>query len=99
LATARDAALHTAVEHLREGVQIISFDWTYLYLNDAAARQAQRPIDDLLGRTMMACYPGIETTPLFATLRRVMETRRSEHAITEFTFPTSERRWPSNPEH
>jgi len=93
LATARDAALHTALEHLREGVQIISFDWTYLYLNDAAARQAQRPIDDLLGRTMMACYPAIETTPLFATLRRVMETRRSEHAITEFTFPTSERRW------
>jgi hypothetical protein len=58
-----EATLYPAITHLREGVQMIGFGWTYLCLNETAAKQGQRVVTALLGQTMMACYPGIETTP------------------------------------
>jgi signal transduction histidine kinase/ActR/RegA family two-component response regulator len=82
-----------SVDGLLEGVQIIAFDWTYRYLNGAAARHGQRDVKDLVGRTMMACYPGIEHTPVFATMRRVMDSRQAERVRNEFTYPSGESRW------
>jgi hypothetical protein len=84
--------LRVAVDHLREGVQIIGPDWRYLYLNAAATQHGQCPAEDLLDRTMMECYPGIEDTEVFRSLARVMETRRSETFQNEFVFPSGERR-------
>ncbi|MDO9019623.1 MAG: ATP-binding protein [Myxococcales bacterium] len=75
------------VESLLEGCQVIGFDWRYLYVNDAVVQQGQRAREDLLGRTMMECYPGIDETPMFATLRRCMEERSHERLENEFTFP------------
>jgi signal transduction histidine kinase/ActR/RegA family two-component response regulator len=74
-------------------VQVIGFDWTYRYLNAAAAAHGQRGVTDLVGRTMMSCYPGIERTPVFAVLRRVMQTRQPERLRNEFTYPSGESRW------
>jgi hypothetical protein len=61
-----------ALDCLQEGFQIIGFDWTYVYVNPAAARHGRRPARELIGRPMAAEYPGIERTPLFALLRRCM---------------------------
>jgi PAS domain S-box-containing protein len=68
-----DAAdLHAALDAMREGLQIIDRDWRYAYVNDAAAAHGRRPREELLGRTMMECFPGIEATEVFAVLRRCM---------------------------
>ena len=40
-----------------EGCQIIDFDWRYLYVNDAAAKQGRKKKQELLGYTMMQVYP------------------------------------------
>ena len=93
MATASDEALRISIEHLLEGVQIIAVDWTYLYVNETAARQGQRAVDELIGHTMMSCYPGIEHTELFAVLKHVMETRRPERMINEFVYPKGDRHW------
>lgn len=85
--------LRIAVDHLREGIQVIGHDWRYLYLNQAAAAHGLRTVDELLGRTMEECYPGIEETALFQALKRVMETRRSERLQNEFEYPGGERGW------
>src|SRR5688572_19818573 len=71
--TSRQAALHVAIEHLREGLQVLGFGWTYLYVNETAARHGHKPVHELLGRTITSCYPGIEHTEAFAAMRRVME--------------------------
>lgn len=81
------------LDHLREGCQIIDFDWRYRYVNEAAARQGRQSKDALLGRTMMEAYPGIEKTPLFSVLQRCMHTRTSEKAINEFQYPDGVRGW------
>jgi len=76
-----------------EGCQIIGFDWRYLYVNAAAAAQGRSTPQALIGRTMMEAYPGIETTPVFAVLRRCMDTRRAEHIENEFAFAGGASGW------
>ncbi|HUF48690.1 MAG TPA: ATP-binding protein [Vicinamibacterales bacterium] len=90
---AADQAVRLSVDGLLEGVQVVGYDWTYRYVNAAAARHGQRTVDELVGRTMMACYPGIETTPVFAALQRVMSSRRREQVRNEFHFPGGDSRW------
>jgi PAS domain S-box-containing protein len=84
---------HEVLDWMTEGFQIIDRDWRYVYLNDAAARHAQRAKDQLLGRTMMDCYPGIESTEVFGRLQRCMETRQPQSMENEFTYPDGSTRW------
>lgn len=85
--------IRRALDCLQEGFQIIGFDWTYLYLNPAAARHGRRPARELIGRSIKEEYPGIESTPLFAVLRRCMDTRVTEVVENRFTFPDGTTRW------
>jgi PAS domain S-box-containing protein len=85
--------LRHALDSLREGFQIIGFDYRYLYVNpEAAAHGRQRP-EELIGRTMEECYPGIEQTPLFGELKRCMTTRTGSVFENQFVFPDGTQRW------
>jgi PAS domain S-box-containing protein len=77
----------SALENLREGCQIVDRNWRYLYLNAAAAQHGQSSVSELMGRTMIEAYPGIDDTPMFAVLRRCMETRTSEKLENDFVLP------------
>jgi len=81
------------LDSLLEGFQIIARDWTYLYVNPAAARHGQRSPEQLRGRKMWEVYPGIEDTPLFVTLTRCMEQRESASFENLFVFPDHTARW------
>ncbi|MHB8879293.1 MAG: PAS domain-containing protein, partial [Myxococcaceae bacterium] len=76
---------HSILDHLLEGCQVISFDWTYLFLNEVAAQHGRQGKEQLLGRTMMDAYPGIERTAMFGRLRRCLEQRTHEKMENEFT--------------
>ena len=76
-----------------EGCQIIGFDWRYLYVNQAAARQGHSTPENLLGRTMMDIYPGIEQTEMFGVLRRCMQERSSQRMENKFTYPDGSMGW------
>ena len=84
--------LHT-LDDILEGCQIISRDWTYLYVNDAAARHGRRARHDLLGRTMMEVYPGIERSAVFDALRRCMEDGEPSQMENAFTYPDGAQGW------
>lgn len=79
--------------HLREGFQVIGRDWRYLYVNDAVAAQGRRTRAELLGKTMMECYPGIEHTDMFRVLQRCMRDRVAEDLENEFTYPDGQQGW------
>jgi PAS domain S-box-containing protein len=78
---------------LLEGIQIIDFDWRYVYLNNIAAAQSKIQVSELLGFTMMEKYPGIENTPLFEMLELTMKDRQTRRVENEFTFPDGSVRW------
>jgi PAS domain S-box-containing protein len=79
--------MRATLDKMMEGCQIIGRDWRYLYLNAVAAAPGRREVSELLGRTMMEAYPGIEKTPLFATLRRCMEARIPSSLENTFEVP------------
>ncbi|MCG3208606.1 MAG: Sensor histidine kinase RcsC [Anaerolineae bacterium] len=83
----------STLESMMEGCQIISYDWRYLFLNDAAAAQGKQQKEALLGRTMMECYPGIENTDLFAALQHCMQERVSHQLLNEFEYPDGTKGW------
>lgn len=80
-------------DSLLEGCQVIGFDFTYLYVNDVVAAQGRREKAELIGRTMMECYPGIEQTPMFAHLRRCMTERTPHRMENEFSYPDGSKGW------
>jgi hypothetical protein len=78
---------------LLEGVQVIGFDWKYLFVNDAVLRHARTSWEDLLGKTMMEAYPGIEDTAMFATLKDVMDSRVAAKMNNQFAYPDGREGW------
>jgi PAS domain S-box-containing protein len=85
--------LRDTLDLLREGIQILSPDWRYVYVNDAVAAHGRKARYELLGRTMYECYPGIERTAVFSVLQTCMRERRTEHIENEFTYDSGQRAW------
>ena len=82
-----DAVARGVLDSLLEGCQVVGFDFRYVYLNDTATRHGQHSREELLGRTMMECYPGIESTPMFERLSRCMADRVHDRMENEFPLP------------
>jgi PAS domain S-box-containing protein len=85
--------LSGVIDHLHEGIQVIGRDFTYLYLNEVAARHGRRSVEELVGRRMHDEYPGIESTEVFALLRRAMDGGGTYRLENEFTYPDGSKRW------
>jgi len=81
------------LDSLLEGCQVIGFDYRYLYVNDTVVAQGRQSREQLLGRRMRECYPGIEATPMFAALRRCMTERKYDRMENEFDFPDGSKGW------
>jgi PAS domain S-box-containing protein len=93
LVTANFALDHEMLDKMLEGCQIIGYDWRYLYINDAAAKHGNRAKGELLGKTMMEAYPGIEKTAMFSQLQKCMSKRIPIRMENEFTYPNGEKGW------
>ena len=85
--------LQTTLDSLREGMQILSPDFRYLYVNAAVAAHGRKAREELLGRTMTECYPGIEQTEMYAVLERCMRERTPASLENEFTYESGEKAW------
>lgn len=82
------------IDYLKEGFQVIDFEWRYQYLNNAVLAQSKYASKaDLIGFTMMEKYPGIENTEMFSHLRECMELRVSRGVENEFKFPDGSSGW------
>lgn len=84
---------HRVLDAMLEGCQIIDFDWRYVYINEVAAEQGRRTPQELLGRTMMEMYPGIENTEMFSLLQKCMQDREPRRMQNRFTFPDGSIGW------
>lgn len=88
-----EAQFQATIDGMLDGVQIITYDWTYLYTNNIIAQQVKKSREELLGQTMMEVFPGIQNTTMFSELRRCMEERHHIEMENEFIFPDGTRRW------
>ena len=88
-----EAKYRLTLDCMLEGCQIVGFDWRYLYLNDAAQMHNRRPNTELLGRTVMECWPGITETYVFGREEDCMRDRTPQHLNSEFVFPDGHTGW------
>ena len=89
----RKRSFYTILENLLEGCQIIDFEYRYLFINDAAAKQGKKTSEELLGHTMMEMYPGVETTLMYSVLRQCMQERILRQMENEFIFEDGTKGW------
>lgn len=81
------------IDKMIDGVQIIGYDWRYLYVNDTVAVHGKLKKEEMLGRTMMEKYPGIEKTKMFKMLETCMKERVLLEMENEFTYPDGTKGW------
>ncbi|MEA2572018.1 MAG: hypothetical protein QOI24_4019 [Acidobacteriota bacterium] len=86
-------SLHSTLDNLMEGCQIVDRDWRYVYLNRVAAEHGRKSVKELVGRTMPEAYPGIEQTGMFRVLRECMESRKPATMENEFALPDGSKGW------
>jgi len=80
-------------DRMLEGVQIIDFNWRYVYVNDSVAKHGRYTKEELTGSTMMERYPGIENSEVFKVMQKCMNDRKAKHFENEFTFPDNSKGW------
>lgn len=85
--------LHSVLDEMLEGFQVIDEDWRYLYVNETVAKHGHRKKEELIGKTMMECYPEIAETPMFKQLERSKNERVSIRMENEFLFPDGTKGW------
>lgn len=85
--------LENVLDQMLEGFQIIDKEWRYIYVNDTVAKQGKKSKEELIGKTMMEAYPGINKTPLFQQLQKCMTERTSIRFDNEFIFPDDSIGW------
>src|SRR5688500_8955474 len=82
-----DRELVAALDCMQEGFQIIGLDFRYRYVNRTAAAHGGRRVEELIGRTMMECYPDIERTELFALVENCITTNEPTSMRSDFESP------------
>ena len=83
----------STLDNILEGCQLLDFDLRYLYLNQAAETQNRRPKVELLGQRMTDAWPGIESTAVFALIRRCREEGIALHEEVDFHFADGTSGW------
>ncbi|MCA9782441.1 MAG: response regulator [Candidatus Cloacimonetes bacterium] len=81
------------LEYMLEGCQILDHEWRYLYLNPTAQVHSRREPGELLGQRFQDMWPGIESTELFALIRRTLEERVPTSMENLFTYPDGNTGW------
>ncbi len=74
-------------DNMLEGIQIISPEYKYVYVNDPVVSQSKTTREALIGHRMIDVYPGIEHTNMFRLLKHSMENRVNKSLSNEFEFP------------
>lgn len=73
------------------GVQVIDFDFRYLYLNQILLEEIQMTSESIIGSTMMEKFPGIEETDIFLSIKAVLQNKLAQKRTNEFHFPDGRR--------
>lgn len=85
--------LRNALDNLIEGFQLISFDWTYLYMNKAAIKYSHEEPENIIGQKIQDVYPGIEHSDMFRHMEHCMTHRVSSSFENRFIYPDGEEAW------
>lgn len=82
-----EARYRHTLDTMMEGVQIIGFDGTIIYVNDKLASQAKFTKEQMIGKTLPELYPGVEQSPIYQSYQQCLKDRQPIHLENKFEFP------------
>ena len=80
-------------DSLLEGIQIIDFNWCFLYVNDTLCKQIHIVKEELVGKNIKDKFSGIEKTAIFKILTKCMIDRKLEYVQNEYFFNKTTSKW------
>lgn len=80
-------------DEMLEGVQVLSPNLTYLYVNKTVARQGKKSVEELLGKSMLEVYPGIENSSLFHILQDCLNNKEPHKFENRFEYEDGTFNW------
>jgi len=83
----------TTLDNLMEGCMFIGHDWTFLYVNDAAAKQLNKKKEELVGNTMIQVYPDRSLMPLLNKFQDSILQRKQNHFVEDLKFADGNVKW------
>ena len=89
----KEQRFHNLFDNMLEGVQLLDFDWRYIYLNRTAEIHNRRLNQDLLGMKFTEAWPSIEESPVFTLIKKCMEAREPGVVENEFAFLDGSEQW------
>lgn len=72
------------LDNMLEGVQIIGFDWKFIYVNDSMLKQVGYNREGLIGFSVKDKYPGFERTEVYRACTKCFEKRVPMHIEDKF---------------
>ncbi|WP_050809617.1 PAS domain-containing sensor histidine kinase [Ochrovirga pacifica] len=84
---------YNVFDKMIEGVQVLSENLEYLYVNESMVEQSKNRKEDLLGYTVMEKYPGFEKSKAYDFFIEVLKNQKPHSFINEFEFPDGSRAW------
>lgn len=88
-----NSIIFKAIENLPDGVQILDFEYNFVYVNEALVRQSQTTKDKLLNHKLTEVFVGVENTRTFEIVKEAMEKRLVINEDIEFKYPNGEKKW------
>ncbi len=88
-----EARFRHTIEGMTEGFQLIGLDWRHIYVNDAATKNTRVQREQLIGRSLQECFPGIENTAMYTAFQETMQDRQPRQLTSEYRFPDGTSGW------
>lgn len=88
-----EARYRTTLDSMMEGCAIVSFDWTYLYVNETNAMHSHLKREEMIGRKMIDLFPGIENSSFYLAFKDCMNERKPQQVEDRFVFPDGSEGW------
>ena len=82
-----------ALDKMREGIQILDFDYRYIYVNEALVKQGRYSEEELLGNTLTEKYPDPGQSEMFILLKKCMDERTPQFMLNRFVYPGGPEGW------
>lgn len=90
----REQYFRLLLENMREGVQIISHNWEFVFVNKSAAQQHNFGDEKkMVGVKLTHLYPDIHSTSVFHELQTCMQENTAKSLEFEHEFPDGQRKY------
>lgn len=91
---AKEQQFRYLMENMQQGVQLLDFDWCYLFVNKALIQQTRiQEEGEFVGVKITDKFPRFEHTPQFALMQKCMKERVAESMETEYEFSDGSIGW------